>query len=328
MPEIYGEHESGKAYLEEDLGDTTLFQFLGKRRTKDGFPPEVVSVYHDVVRWLPRMQIEAGRTIDDRWCYLPRASFDKQSMLWDLNLLQILLPDLGRGGVFHEERLENDFQVFADYLLAADRNYFPVPRLPVAQRDAEGRQALLQSTTRAARRGALQYDICVFALRREGRRAVRPARRAPRHVHPAGGQARRDRQGRVQEILPGVRPHPHHAGHGRLRPARLPREEAPLPAEHPLRDPQHRARAADLAAPDRRSRADRGPQAPGRLLGAAPVRRGQAQADGPDPELLLQERDAARRQEPRRRIRVRLPLPAPIPAARPSSARPPASTPT
>ena len=82
VPEIYGESPSGTAYLEEDLGDTTLFQFLGKRRTASGFPEEVVTVYRDVVRWLPKIQIVAGKTLDYRWCY-PRQSFDKQSMLWD-----------------------------------------------------------------------------------------------------------------------------------------------------------------------------------------------------------------------------------------------------
>ena len=90
VPEFYAENKEATAYLEEDLGDTTLFQFLGKRRTPAGFPSEVVSSYHDVVRWLPKIQITAGATIDDKWCY-PRKSFDKQSMLWDLNYFKFFL---------------------------------------------------------------------------------------------------------------------------------------------------------------------------------------------------------------------------------------------
>ncbi|MDE2510867.1 MAG: phosphotransferase enzyme family protein, partial [Elusimicrobia bacterium] len=119
VPEFYAEDSTGTAYLEEDLGDTTLFQFLGKKRRAAGFPEDVVSAYRDVVRWLPKIQIVAGRTIDDRWCY-PRKSFDKQSMLWDLNYFKYYFLTLG-GVVFHEERLEEDFQVFSDYLLAAER---------------------------------------------------------------------------------------------------------------------------------------------------------------------------------------------------------------
>jgi aminoglycoside/choline kinase family phosphotransferase len=156
VPEFYAENKESTVYLEEDLGDTTLFQFLGKRRTPAGFPPEVVSSYHDVVRWLPKIQITAGATIDDKWCY-PRKSFDKQSMLWDLNYFKYYFLTLG-GIPFHEEKLEEDFQVFADYLLAADRKYFLC-------RDFQSRNVMLRDGKpyfidyQGGRRGALHYDI-------------------------------------------------------------------------------------------------------------------------------------------------------------------------
>lgn len=156
VPEIYGEDPGGTAYLEEDLGDTTLFQFLNKRRGPKGFPEEVVAAYREVVRWLPKIQIVAGRAIDDRWCY-PRKSFDKQSMLWDLNYFKYYFLTLG-GIAFHEERLEEDFQVFADYLLAARRDYFLC-------RDFQSRNVMLKDGKpyfidyQGGRRGALQYDI-------------------------------------------------------------------------------------------------------------------------------------------------------------------------
>ena len=156
VPEFYGENADATAYLEEDLGDTTLFQFLGKRRTPAGFPPEVVSAYQDVVRWLPKIQIVAGSTIDDKWCY-PRKSFDKQSMMWDLNYFKYYFLTLG-GIPFHEEKLEEDFQVFADYLLAADRKYFLC-------RDFQSRNVMLKDGKpyfidyQGGRRGALHYDI-------------------------------------------------------------------------------------------------------------------------------------------------------------------------
>ncbi len=156
VPELYGEDAAGAAYLEEDLGDTTLFQYIGKRRGPAGFPEEVVATYRDVVRWLPRMQIEAGRTLDYRWCY-PRARFDKQSMLWDLNYFKYYFLTLG-GVRFHEEALERDFQAYAGYLLAADREYFLC-------RDFQSRNVMLKDGKpyfidyQGGRRGALQYDI-------------------------------------------------------------------------------------------------------------------------------------------------------------------------
>lgn len=156
VPEFYAENKDATAYLEQDLGDTTLFQFLGKRRTAAGFPSEVVSAYEDVVRWLPKIQITAGATIDDKWCY-PRKSFDKQSMLWDLNYFKYYFLTLG-SIPFHEERLEEDFQVFADYLLAAERKFFLC-------RDFQSRNVMLMDGKpyfidyQGGRRGALHYDI-------------------------------------------------------------------------------------------------------------------------------------------------------------------------
>ncbi|MBI3288589.1 MAG: phosphotransferase, partial [Elusimicrobia bacterium] len=156
VPEIYGEDATETAYLEEDLGDTTLFQFLGQRRGPAGFPAEVVSAYREVVSWLPKIQIVAGKTFDDRWCY-PRQSFDKQSMMWDLNYFKYYFLTLG-GVQFHEERLEEDFSVFADYLLASDRRF-------LLCRDFQSRNVMLKDGKpyfidyQGARRGALEYDI-------------------------------------------------------------------------------------------------------------------------------------------------------------------------
>jgi aminoglycoside/choline kinase family phosphotransferase len=80
-PEIYAEDKEKGVYLEEDLGDTNLFQYLSANRTREGFSSGVVDVYRKVVELLPRVQIEAGRDLDYSACY-PRASFDRQSMMW------------------------------------------------------------------------------------------------------------------------------------------------------------------------------------------------------------------------------------------------------
>src|SRR5258705_12631625 len=61
VPEIYAEDLDHDAYLEEDLGDTTLFDFLSTNRTGENIAPEVVEAYRKVVAALPRFQIEAGR---------------------------------------------------------------------------------------------------------------------------------------------------------------------------------------------------------------------------------------------------------------------------
>src|SRR6202044_540048 len=84
VPEIYADDLSQGAYLEEDLGDTTLFEFLSQNRTGENIAPEAVEAYRKVVAELPRFQIEAGRDLNYNVCY-PRSSFDRQSISWDLN---------------------------------------------------------------------------------------------------------------------------------------------------------------------------------------------------------------------------------------------------
>src|ERR1035437_5767771 len=79
VPEIYAEDLDHGAYLEEDLGDTTLFEFLSNNRAGETIAPQAVEAYRKVVAVLPRFQIEAGRDLNYKVCY-PRASFDRQSI--------------------------------------------------------------------------------------------------------------------------------------------------------------------------------------------------------------------------------------------------------
>src|SRR5208337_231025 len=83
VPEIYAEDLDQGAYLEQDLGNTTLFEFLSDQRDGATVAPEAVAAYRKVVAVLPRFQVEAGRDLNYKVCY-PRSSFDRQSIAWDL----------------------------------------------------------------------------------------------------------------------------------------------------------------------------------------------------------------------------------------------------
>src|SRR6516165_9725344 len=48
VPEIYGEDLEHGAYLEQDLGDTSLFEFLAKNRAGAKIAPHVVQAYRQV----------------------------------------------------------------------------------------------------------------------------------------------------------------------------------------------------------------------------------------------------------------------------------------
>ena len=122
VPEIYADDLSQGAYLEQDLGDTTLFQFLSENRSREGIAPAVIETYRKALAILPRFQIEAGRDLNYKVCY-PRASFDRQSIAWDLNYFKYYFLRLA-GVPFSEQALEQDFNRLAKFLLTAAHEYF------------------------------------------------------------------------------------------------------------------------------------------------------------------------------------------------------------
>jgi len=156
VPEIYAEDPKRGIYLEEDLGDTTLFEFLSENRSRTRIEEPILEVYRRAARLLPKFQISAGKTLDYRLCY-PRASFDHQSMTWDLNYFKYYFLRLSRVP-FDEQALENDFEKFARFLLKADRDYF-------LYRDFQSRNIMVRGGSpwfidyQGGRKGALQYDI-------------------------------------------------------------------------------------------------------------------------------------------------------------------------
>jgi aminoglycoside/choline kinase family phosphotransferase len=156
VPEIYAEDLDHGAYLEEDLGDTSLFEFLSKNRTGENIAPAAVEAYRRAVAVLPRFQVEAGRDLNYKVCY-PRGSFDRQSIAWDLNYFKYYFLRLA-GIPFNEQALEHDFGRLTKFLLSADRDYF-------LYRDFQSRNIMLREGEpyfldyQGGRKGALQYDV-------------------------------------------------------------------------------------------------------------------------------------------------------------------------
>ncbi len=156
VPEIYIVNEDKTCYIQEDLGSLTLFDYLSRTRETEGFSEKIIAVYKRVLRELPKIQIVAGKNIDYRYCY-PRAAFDKQSMMWDLNYFKYYFLKLAKIP-FDEQALEDDFQHFSDYLLTTGNDFFMF-------RDFQSRNIMLYDNKvifidyQGGRKGALQYDL-------------------------------------------------------------------------------------------------------------------------------------------------------------------------
>jgi aminoglycoside/choline kinase family phosphotransferase len=156
VPEIYAQDLDHGAYVEEDLGDTSLFEFLSRHRSGEQIDASVIDAYRKVIGTLPKFQVEAGRDLNYKVCY-PRGSFDRQSISWDLNYFKYYFLRLA-GIPFSEQALEDDFSRLTKFLLSAGRDYF-------LYRDFQSRNIMLRDGQpyfldyQGGRKGALQYDV-------------------------------------------------------------------------------------------------------------------------------------------------------------------------
>ncbi len=162
VPELYRVDERARVWLLEDLGDTTLFDAIVAAREpgSDAFPAAVLPLYRAVLGVLPRFQVEGGRAVDFKRAY-PRAAFDRQSILWDLNYFKYHFLKLAHIP-FNEAKLERDFGKLARFLLKADTSHF-------LYRDFQSRNVMIREGRsgpepwfidyQGGRRGALQYDV-------------------------------------------------------------------------------------------------------------------------------------------------------------------------
>lgn len=157
VPEIYAENPEEHAYLLSDLGDRSLFSMVEESRTGEGYnSAELEAIYKRVLDELIRFQVVAGRDLDYSYCY-PKQEFDGLSMRWDLSYFKYYFLKLS-GVPFDEQRLDEDFTAFIDFLTGADPGYF-------MYRDFQTRNILLVDDKpyfidyQGGRRGPLQYDL-------------------------------------------------------------------------------------------------------------------------------------------------------------------------
>ena len=122
VPQVFIRSEDDIYYLQEDLGDSLLFNAIEKGRKTSVFGEDEKQLLRKTIRLLPAVQFAGADGMDFSYCY-PQAAFNSRSILWDLNYLKYCFLK-ATGMDFQEDRLEDDFQKMADVLLRSSSATF------------------------------------------------------------------------------------------------------------------------------------------------------------------------------------------------------------
>lgn len=166
VPHVYAQTDDAMAYLQEDLGDISLFQAIGHGRTTGTFSNEEKSLLKQTIRLLPRIQFEGAEDMDFSVCY-PQAEFNRRSILWDLNYFKYCF--LKATGIdFQENLLEDDFENMTQVLLADTFSTF-------MYRDFQSRNVMIREGKpyfidfQGGRKGPVYYDVASFLWQAKAR---------------------------------------------------------------------------------------------------------------------------------------------------------------
>lgn len=147
-------------YLLEDLGDLSLFDAIVTGRSCGIFPPEEVELLKRSIRGLADFQFSGAGGLDFSHCY-PEEAMDRRMVMWDLNYFKYCFLKLC-GLEFNEARLQDDFELLADELLAVEADTF-------MYRDFQSRNVMIVNGStpfyidfQGGRRGPVHYDIASF----------------------------------------------------------------------------------------------------------------------------------------------------------------------
>lgn len=156
VPAILGYLPGKFVYFQEDLGDDNLYTWLHRKNPIAPFDESTISLYKKIFDKLILFQTKGIEGLDLDLCY-PHRSFDRQSMMWDMNYFKYMLLKL-LAVPFNERRLEQDFNNLADYLLEAGQDYFLYRDFQTANIMVVGEEPWFIDY-QGGRKGAPQYDV-------------------------------------------------------------------------------------------------------------------------------------------------------------------------
>ena len=159
MPKIYAYTPDYQYYIQEDLGDLSLFDYCENGIKTGNFSDKEKAMLFKIIELLPRIQFEGAQGLDFSFCY-PQPEFDRNTVMWDLNYFKYSF--LKTTGIdFLEPLLEKDFQQMADDLLVEKSETF-------LYRDFQSRNVMIKDNQpyfidfQGGRKGPIYYDVASF----------------------------------------------------------------------------------------------------------------------------------------------------------------------
>lgn len=159
VPELVAVSGDEMFYLQEDLGDSHLFDLIKGGRTTGVFDHEEKELLHKTITLLADFQYRGAENLNFNVCY-PLPEFNRRSVMWDLNYFKYsFLKTTGLD--FREDLLENDFEKLADNLLKEQTDTF-------MYRDFQSRNVMVVQGEpyyidfQGGRKGPVYYDVASF----------------------------------------------------------------------------------------------------------------------------------------------------------------------
>lgn len=159
VPKVVARSDDGMNYLQEDLGNTLLFDFIADGRKTGVFCEAEKEMLRKTMRAIARLQVVGAEDFDFNVCY-PQPEFNLRSINWDLNYFKYCFLK-ATGLDFQEDRLESDFERLAYILLKRRMSTF-------MYRDFQSRNVMVKDGEpyfidfQGGRKGPVYYDVASF----------------------------------------------------------------------------------------------------------------------------------------------------------------------
>lgn len=159
VPEVYAHSDDYTCYLQEDLGCDVLFDRI-VNASNSSTESDTLCLLEKTMAALPKIQFEGADGLDFSVCY-PQSSFDKRTVMWDLNYFKYNFLKTQQVD-FREDLLEDDFEKLAQLLLHdAESDTF-------LYRDFQSRNVMIKNDRpyfidfQGGRCGPIYYDVASF----------------------------------------------------------------------------------------------------------------------------------------------------------------------